>query len=175
MQWGSYLTNGVVKGSYCNDEEKRENVFVSFEKYFLKEGLSQFNARIATGFIKVLIIYLIFTVIKRRIMSIRTLMKCVAWCNSCIIGKSHRFAFKINQFCRINKIPISPSNVLQVGCPTIVPQLRSIPIWDTSLFDWVATLEAQYPAILAEFQALRGVGNHFQVHCAPICAFFYAI
>ena len=44
----------------------------------------------------------------------------------------------------------------QAGCPNRVRGLCAQPLWDTSEFPWIQTLEASIPAILTELEALKG-------------------
>ena len=44
----------------------------------------------------------------------------------------------------------------QSGCPNRVRGLRAHPLWDTSEFPWIQTLEASIPAIVTELEALKG-------------------
>ena len=44
----------------------------------------------------------------------------------------------------------------QNGCPTIIPNLRAFPFWDTSLFPWVKELESKFKEIKEELLSLKG-------------------
>jgi hypothetical protein len=46
-------------------------------------------------------------------------------------------------------------DITQSGCPSMIPGLRAKPFWDTAEFPWVKVLEENYPAIRAEFMALK--------------------
>jgi hypothetical protein len=52
---------------------------------------------------------------------------------------------------------------LQVGCPNILPGLRTQPFWETSEFPWVKALEAASQTIREEFQEMKDKGRFFQV------------
>lgn len=52
---------------------------------------------------------------------------------------------------------------LQVGCPNIIPGLRTQPFWDPSEFPWVKELEESYTLILEEFRGMKEKGMLFQV------------
>jgi len=55
----------------------------------------------------------------------------------------------------------------QLGCPGLVPRLRSKSFWDTSeLGSWVKDLEGSFEAIRGELLALRGL-NAFRPYRAP--------
>ncbi len=58
---------------------------------------------------------------------------------------------------------------LQAGCPSIIPHLRSQPIWDTSTFQWVSELEASSHLIKQELLSLKGSkgGAGFQPYRSP--------
>lgn len=57
-------------------------------------------------------------------------------------------------------------NYFQRGCPDLVPQLRSMPVWSadkwTGELAWIHDLERMYPAIKQELLALKGK-KQFQV------------
>jgi hypothetical protein len=52
---------------------------------------------------------------------------------------------------------------LQLGCPNIIPGLRTQPFWDTSQFSWVKDLEGSFQIILDEFLGMKEQGMLFQV------------
>jgi len=63
----------------------------------------------------------------------------------------------------------------QVGCPEILPDLRSIPLWfplgskevKASDTDWLQGLRDAYPAIKREFEAVYSSKSGFQEYRAP--------
>lgn len=44
----------------------------------------------------------------------------------------------------------------QLGCPELIPKLTSRPLWNTSDFPWIATLENSYKEIREELMSLKG-------------------
>lgn len=64
-----------------------------------------------------------------------------------------------------------PEGVLrwQIGCPELIPALRSCPVWDCEQFPWVKQLEDAFPVIKAELLALKGQ-HGFQPYRAPTWA-----
>jgi hypothetical protein len=57
-------------------------------------------------------------------------------------------------------------NSWQRGCPQVIPGLRAIPLWDSSLLAWLDEFRQSYPAIKKELLSLRNA-NGFQPYRAP--------
>ncbi|RHY95049.1 hypothetical protein DYB35_013545 [Aphanomyces astaci] len=58
----------------------------------------------------------------------------------------------------------------QYGCPSLLPGLRSRPVWDEDMrttFPWIHALEAAFPTIRDELLALKNDPSTFQPYRAP--------
>ena len=132
-----------------NDDEPESEEFktlsLSIERVFVHMGLSRFSARIALQ-------YLISRL--KRPGGLDRLRRAVDFLLDTL--NQTRQTVPTTE----STIPENTPRDWQAGCPNRVRGLRAHPIWDTSEFPWIQTLEASIPAILTELEALKGGQNH---------------